>query len=91
MPFSIVYKMFALYFLWLLLNTSLILWLRFSEVAVRAELMEQVPHIAMLYHNKRNSLHHLINDTLLPLVTKFLADEDNQVQWKHLNDWTILP
>nr|CAD7585782.1 unnamed protein product [Timema genevievae] len=49
------------------------------EPAVRCELMEQLPNIAMLCHEDKDRLHHLVADKLLPLVLKFLGDTDNQV------------
>ncbi|KAJ9584448.1 hypothetical protein L9F63_021202, partial [Diploptera punctata] len=48
--------------------------------SVRAELMEQVPHIAMLCHEDKERLHSLILNHLLPLIVKYLADNDNQVR-----------
>ena len=54
-------------------------YLLVSEGSVRAELMEQVPHIAMLCHEDKERLHSLILDHLLPLIVKYLADIDNQV------------
>nr|CAD7392214.1 unnamed protein product [Timema cristinae] len=50
-----------------------------SEPAVRCELIEQLPNIAMLCHEDKDRLHHLVADNLLPLVLKFLGDTDNQV------------
>ncbi|CAG2056407.1 unnamed protein product [Timema podura] len=41
--------------------------------------MEQLPNIAMLCHEDKDRLHHLVADKLLPLVLKFLGDTDNQV------------
>nr|CAD7256167.1 unnamed protein product [Timema shepardi] len=49
------------------------------EPVVRCELMEQLPNIAMLCHEDKDRLHHLVADKLLPLVLKFLGDTDNQV------------
>nr|CAD7425262.1 unnamed protein product [Timema monikensis] len=49
------------------------------EPAVRCELIEQLPNIAMLCHEDKDRLHHLVADKLLPLVLKFLGDTDNQV------------
>ncbi|XP_068082283.1 serine/threonine-protein phosphatase 4 regulatory subunit 1 isoform X2 [Anabrus simplex] len=50
------------------------------EVPVRVELMEQVPHIAMLWQEDHNRLQSVMMDYLLPLVVKLLSDQDNQVR-----------
>ena len=55
----------------------------FSEPSVRAELMEQVPHIAMYCHTvTRVPGDHLTTATtlhLIPLVVRYLTDTNNQV------------
>jgi len=50
------------------------------EPSVRAELMEQVPHIAMYCQELPQSMHHIVPSHLLPLVVKFLTDTNNQVR-----------
>merc|ERR1712172_277884 len=50
------------------------------EPSVRAELMEQVPHIAMYCHQYPEYLHQAVPSHLLPLVVKFLTDTNNQVR-----------
>ncbi|XP_023712564.1 serine/threonine-protein phosphatase 4 regulatory subunit 1 isoform X3 [Cryptotermes secundus] len=47
---------------------------------VRAELMTQVPHIAMLCHEDKNRLRSLVLDHLLPLVVRHLGDNDSLVR-----------
>ena len=49
------------------------------EPSVRAELMEQVPHIAMYCHQYPEHLHQAVPLHLLPLVVTFLTDTNNQV------------
>jgi hypothetical protein len=51
-----------------------------TDAPVRAELMTQLPHIAMLCHEDKNRLHSLVLDHLLPLVIKCLADSDGLVR-----------
>jgi len=50
------------------------------EPSVRAELMEQVPHIAMYCQELPDSMHQIVPSHLLPLVVKFLTDTNNQVR-----------
>jgi len=50
------------------------------EPSVRAELMEQVPHIAMYCQELPEKLSHVVPNHLLPLVVKFLTDTNNQVR-----------
>lgn len=50
------------------------------EPSVRAELMEQVPHIAMYCQEFKAKLAHVVPDSLLPMVVKFLTDMDIQVR-----------
>ena len=50
------------------------------EPSVRAELMEQVPHIAMYCHQYPEYLHQAVPLHLLPLVVTFLTDTNNQVR-----------
>ncbi len=51
-----------------------------SEPSVRAELMEQVPHIAMFCQEFKLQLSSVVPDHLLPMVVKFLTDTNNQVR-----------
>ena len=57
-----------------------IYFIHFPEPSVRAELMEQVPHIAMYCQELPESMHHIVPSHLLPLVVKFLTDTNNQVR-----------
>merc|ERR1719278_692210 len=50
------------------------------EPSVRAELMEQVPHIAMYCQEYKAKLAHVVPQHLLPMVVKFLTDTNNQVR-----------
>ncbi|XP_008943517.1 PREDICTED: serine/threonine-protein phosphatase 4 regulatory subunit 1-like, partial [Merops nubicus] len=47
---------------------------------VRAELMEQVPHIAMFCQENRPSIPYAFSKYLLPIVVRYLADQNNQVR-----------
>nr|XP_033789955.1 serine/threonine-protein phosphatase 4 regulatory subunit 1 isoform X2 [Geotrypetes seraphini] len=51
-----------------------------SEPTVRAELMEQVPHIAMFCQENRPSIPFAFSKYLLPIVVRYLADQNNQVR-----------
>ncbi|GLH16017.1 Uncharacterized protein GBIM_20395 [Gryllus bimaculatus] len=51
-----------------------------EEISVKAELMEQLPHIAMVCHEEREKLHFVVEECLLPLVIRFLGDSDNQMR-----------
>ncbi|XP_064409633.1 serine/threonine-protein phosphatase 4 regulatory subunit 1 isoform X3 [Latimeria chalumnae] len=51
-----------------------------SEPTVRAELMEQVPHIAMFFQENRTSIPYAFSKYLLPIVVRYLADQNNQVR-----------
>ena len=55
---------------------------RDTEPSVRAELMEQVPHIAMFCQEQeaQTSLTGVVPTHLLPLVVKFLTDTNSQVR-----------
>ena len=57
-----------------------IYFIHFPEPSVRAELMEQVPHIAMYCHQYPEYLHQAVPGHLLPLVVTFLTDTNNQVR-----------
>ena len=57
-----------------------IYFIHFPEPSVRAELMEQVPHIAMYCHQYPEYLHQAVPSHLLPLVVTFLTDTNNQVR-----------
>jgi len=50
------------------------------EPVVRAELMEQIPHIAMYSQEVPEYLVQVVPLHLLPLVVKFLTDKNNQVR-----------
>merc|ERR1719266_2921757 len=50
------------------------------EPSVRAELMEQVPRIAMYCQEFKAKLAHVVPETLLPMVVKFLTDVNIQVR-----------
>ena len=51
------------------------------EPSVRAELMEQVPHVAMFCQEFRGQLRSpVVPGHLLPMVVKFLTDSNNQVR-----------
>lgn len=58
----------------------LFLTFKFIEPTVRAELMEQVPHIAMFCQENRPSIPYAFSKYLLPIVVKYLADQNNQVR-----------
>lgn len=53
-----------------------------TEPSVRAELMEQVPHVAMYCHEEKDEHQwmHLVPSFLLPLVVRYLTDANNQVR-----------
>uniref|UniRef100_A0A674D564 Serine/threonine-protein phosphatase 4 regulatory subunit 1 n=1 Tax=Salmo trutta TaxID=8032 RepID=A0A674D564_SALTR len=51
-----------------------------SEPTVRAELMEQVPHIAIFCQENRPSIPFAFSKYLLPIVVRYLADQNNQVR-----------
>lgn len=51
-----------------------------SEPTVRAELMEQVPHIALFCQENRPSIPYAFSKHLLPIVVRYLADQNNQVR-----------
>uniref|UniRef100_A0AAZ3RZM7 Serine/threonine-protein phosphatase 4 regulatory subunit 1 n=1 Tax=Oncorhynchus tshawytscha TaxID=74940 RepID=A0AAZ3RZM7_ONCTS len=51
-----------------------------SEPSVRAELMEQVPHIAIFCQENRPSIPFAFSKYLLPIVVRYLADQNNQVR-----------
>merc|ERR1719362_232176 len=50
------------------------------EPSVRAELMEQVPHIAMYCQEFKAKLSGVVPTHLLPLVVRFLTDTNSQVR-----------
>lgn len=72
-----------------------------SEPTVRAELMEQVPHIAIFCQENKPSIPYAFSKYLLPIVVRYLADPNNQVRgwqtemnWKHagvLSQWFPMP
>ncbi|KAM9056418.1 serine/threonine-protein phosphatase 4 regulatory subunit 1 isoform 2-T2 [Megaptera novaeangliae] len=49
-----------------------------SEPTVRAELMEQVPHIALFCQENRPAIPYAFSKYLLPIVVRYLADQNNQ-------------
>ncbi|MBV96956.1 Serine/threonine-protein phosphatase 4 regulatory subunit 1, partial [Eschrichtius robustus] len=51
-----------------------------SEPTVRAELMEQVPHIALFCQENRPAIPYAFSKYLLPIVVRYLADQNNQVR-----------
>lgn len=51
-----------------------------GEPSVRAELMEQVPHIAMFCHEYRDRLYFTPSQYLLPIVIRYLSDQHNLVR-----------
>ncbi|XP_015419080.1 PREDICTED: serine/threonine-protein phosphatase 4 regulatory subunit 1 isoform X3 [Myotis davidii] len=53
-----------------------------SEPTVRAELMEQVPHIALFCQENRPSIPYAFSKYLLPIVVRYLADQNNQIMCK---------
>ncbi|XP_053490738.1 serine/threonine-protein phosphatase 4 regulatory subunit 1 isoform X1 [Ictalurus furcatus] len=51
-----------------------------SEPTVRAELMEQIPHIAIFCQDNRPSIPFAFSKYLLPIVVRYLADQNNLVR-----------
>lgn len=51
-----------------------------EEAAVRTELMEQVPQIAVLCHEYPASLGGVVAGNLVPMVVRYLTDPNNQVR-----------
>ncbi|XP_030635754.1 serine/threonine-protein phosphatase 4 regulatory subunit 1 isoform X2 [Chanos chanos] len=51
-----------------------------GEPTVRAELMEQVPNIAMFLHESRPNFPDAFSGYLLPIVVRYLTDPNNQVR-----------
>lgn len=51
-----------------------------SEPTVRAELMEQIPHIAIFCQENRPSIPFAFSRYLLPIVVRYLADQNNLVR-----------
>lgn len=51
----------------------------YSEPTVRAELMEQVPNIAMFLHESRPNFPAAFSRYLVPIVVRYLTDPNNQV------------
>lgn len=50
-----------------------------SEPTVRAELMEQVPNIAMFLHESQPNFPAAFSRYLVPIVVRYLTDPNNQV------------
>ncbi|XP_059088658.1 serine/threonine-protein phosphatase 4 regulatory subunit 1-like isoform X1 [Tigriopus californicus] len=50
------------------------------ESSVRAELMEQIPHIAMFCRESKPNLSHVVPKLLLPIVVNFLTDNSEQAR-----------
>lgn len=50
-----------------------------SEPTVRAELMEQVPNIAMFLHESQPNFPAAFSRYLVPIVVHYLTDPNNQV------------
>lgn len=55
-----------------------------SEPTVRAELMEQVPNIAMFLHEHRPNFPAAFSRYLVPIVVRYLTDPNNQVGYRFL-------
>ena len=55
------------------------MWCVASEPTVRAELMEQVPNIAMFLHESRPNFPAAFSRYLVPIVVLYLTDSNNQV------------
>lgn len=53
------------------------------EPTVRAELMEQVPNIAMFLHESRPNFPAAFSRYLVPIVVRYLTDPNNQVGFKY--------
>ncbi|EPY79327.1 serine/threonine-protein phosphatase 4 regulatory subunit 1 [Camelus ferus] len=51
-----------------------------GKPTVRAELMEQVPHIALFCQENRPAIPYAFSKYLLPIVVRYLADQNNQVR-----------
>ncbi|XP_061429123.1 serine/threonine-protein phosphatase 4 regulatory subunit 1 [Lethenteron reissneri] len=51
-----------------------------AEPTVRAELMEQLPHIAIFCKDSHPTVPHIIQKYLLPVVIRLMADTNNQVR-----------
>ena len=51
----------------------------YTEAAVRIEVMEQIPHVAVLCVEHRG-LHYAIPQYILPVVVRYLTDPNNQVK-----------
>ncbi|XP_051562416.1 serine/threonine-protein phosphatase 4 regulatory subunit 1-like [Myxocyprinus asiaticus] len=51
-----------------------------GEPTVRAELMEQVPNIAMFLHENRPNYPEAFSRYLVPIVVRYLTDPNNQVR-----------
>ncbi|XP_026057459.1 serine/threonine-protein phosphatase 4 regulatory subunit 1-like isoform X2 [Carassius auratus] len=51
-----------------------------SEPTVRAELMEQIPHIAIFCQEHRPSIPFAFSKYLLPIVVRYLSDQNNLVR-----------
>ncbi|KAK3864067.1 hypothetical protein Pcinc_030211, partial [Petrolisthes cinctipes] len=51
-----------------------------EEAAVRTELMEQVPQIAVLCHEFPDNLGGVVANHLVPMVVRYLTDTNNQVR-----------
>lgn len=59
------------------------MWHVYSEPTVRAELMEQVPNIAMFLHESRPNFPAAFSRYLVPIVVRYLTDPNNQVGFKY--------
>ena len=56
-----------------------------AEAAVRIEVMEQIPHVAVLCVEHRG-LHYAIPQYILPVVVRYLTDPNNQVMSQFKKD-----
>jgi len=58
----------------------------FPEPTVRAELMEQIPNIAMFLHESRPNFPAAFSRYLVPIVVLYLTDPNNQVGFYSANN-----
>lgn len=61
-----------------------------SEPSVRAELMEQVPNIAMFLHESRPNFPAAFSRYLVPIVVRYLTDPNNQVGYIYIYIYKII-
>ncbi|XP_077982604.1 serine/threonine-protein phosphatase 4 regulatory subunit 1-like isoform X2 [Glandiceps talaboti] len=51
-----------------------------AEPSVRAELMEQIPHIAMFCQDNQDSFPDIVTRCIMPMMTRYLTDTNVQVR-----------